>query len=489
MAAIVIGSLPAFVARFLTDMDFYSHVADKLLNGGVLYRDALDTKPPAIFFHYAFVFRLFGENNVAAVKAATIGFLVLSAFAAAGIWRELFGRRRAALAMLAFACASVSGWAGDFLSSNTEILANLFVLSGVYCLCVGGFSARPARLAAAGVLFGAAFLYRFQSAAVIAAYGVFAFRTVSARSARNRLLWIAAGFAVPPGAITAWYAAGGRLDALADLVRYDYFYLRGGALYWPALLGQTAIVLVSQWPFLVLAGAHAVHTIRARSSTSPGRAGDWFLLAWCGFSFLAFAGGARFFAHYYVQALPPVALLAARRLTDAEDVRAVRRLDRFGLAIGTQAALFLALNTAVLWWTREPRDPYPALVRFAQAHTTKRDPIYVWTSRTHILFDMDRIYATRFISNDFLVGRMYGTRYRRASATAESARAAAVPELWPLVMHDLEADPPLLVIDDTAAHSAFTLDHYPPLEAFVRRRYAPCREIDGFCVYVRRELK
>jgi hypothetical protein len=489
VVVIVIGCLPAFVARFLTDMDFYSHVADKLLNGAVLYRDALDTKPPAIFFHYAFVFRLFGENNLAAVKAVTIAFLVLSAFAAGGIWRQLFGRRHAALAMLAFACASVSGWAGDFFSSNTEIHANLFILSGVYCLCGGGFSSRPARLATAGVLLGVAFLYRFQSAAVIAAYGVFAYHTVTARSARNRLLWVSAGFAVPSGAIAAWYAAGGRLDALAEFVRYDYFYLRGGGLYWPALVGQGAVVLVSQWPFLILAGARVIHTIRRRSSTSSGEAGDWFLLAWCGFSCLAFAGGARFFAHYYLQALPPVALLAARQLTDREDVGAIRRLDRFALAIGAQAALFLVVNTAVLWWTREPRNPYPALVRFAQAHTTKRDPIYVWTSRTHILFDMDRTYATRFISNDFLVGRMYGTRHRLASATAESARAAAVPELWPLLMHDLEADPPVLVIDDTAARSAFTLDHYPPLDAFVRRRYEPCLEIDGFCVYVRRELK
>src|SRR5690348_2085860 len=100
MAVVAFGSLPVFTRTFLTDMDFYTHVADKLLAGGVLYKDALDTKPPAIFFHYALVFRWLGENNLAAVKAITVLFLTLSAAVAGGVWRNLFGRRYAALATL-----------------------------------------------------------------------------------------------------------------------------------------------------------------------------------------------------------------------------------------------------------------------------------------------------------------------------------------------------------------------------------------------------
>jgi hypothetical protein len=416
-----------------------------------------------------------------------------------GIWRSLFGRRDAALAALLFAVASTCGWAGDFLSSNTEVLANLFVIGGVYAASADAFGRRPPRLIAAGALFGIAFLYRFQSAAVLGAYALYVtagFRSV--RAAAVRLAWVGAGFVAPPAAIVAWYWAHGSLDALADFVRYDYFYIRGGALYWPALAGQAAIVAVSQTPILLLAAWQAVRVVR-RGRPPDVEGGDWFLVLWGGFSCLAFAAGGRLFAHYYVQALPPAALLAARRLAapaasdDGFEVlpcRGRRRLAAWYLRlapglIAAQAMTFVLVNAAALWWTREPTNPYPELVRFARAHTNRSDLVYVWTPRTHILFDMDRVFATRFVSNDFLVGRMYGTRHRLPSATAESAWPAAVPELWPLLMHDLESNPPRLVIDDAPARSAFTLEHYPPLARFVAARYKPCREIDGFCVYVR----
>ena len=498
-AALVAGSIPAFFRTYLTDMDFYSHVADKLLNGGILYKDAIDTKPPAIFVHYALIFRLFGENNLAAVKIVTLAFVGLSAIAVAGIWRELVDARRAALAALLFVLASVGGWGPDFLSSNTEILANLFIVGGVYCLCKDGFTRRRRWLMAGGTLVGIAFLYRFQSAAPLAAY--FALLLVQRRSIRTivaRLWPIAIGFAVPAALVVAVYAVIGGLPALAEFLRYDYYYVRGGGIYWPALLAQAGVVLASQAVCLALAVSQTIRIVRRPGgAVRPRREADLFLVLWFGCSALTFLAGGRFFAHYFVQAIPVVALLAAEGLTEHEEpfstpltrsaraVAAVRRLAP--VLILVQAAVFAVVNGVFLWWTREPRNPYPDLVRFAQAHTSKRDRIYVWTSRTHVLFDMDRVYATRFISNDFLVGRMYGTRHRRASATADSARVASVRELWPLLMQDLESDPPPLIIDDTRDRSNFTLDHYPELQAFVDRRYEPCRVVDGFCVYVRRD--
>jgi hypothetical protein len=498
VAALVAGSAPVFFRTFLTDMDFYTHVADKLLHGGVLYRDAIDTKPPAIFFHYALVFRLFGENNVAAVKVVTIAFAVLTAVAVGAIWRELFDGRRAPVASLLFAFATVSGWGPDFLSSNTEILANLFIAGGVYCLCKDAFTRRRRWLFAAGVFIGTAFLYRFQSGAPLAAYFLLlVLQRRSIPSIAGRLWPIALGFALPSAAVIAVYAAMGALPALADFLRYDYYYVRGGAIYWPALLAQAAIVLVSQVVFLALALSQAGRIVRHRigAAAGPPSEADLFLVLWLGWTVLSFFAGGRFFAHYFVQAVPVVVLLATARLTagGAASVRDSLRetrasaLFRWALVlIPVHAALFTIVNGVFLWQTREPANPYPALVSFARAHTSKADPIFVWTSRTHVLFDMDRIYATRFISNDFLVGRMYGTRHRLASATADSARVASVRELWPLLLHDLESDPPRLIIDDTREHSNFTLDHYPELQAFVERRYEPCRPLDGFCVYVRR---
>src|SRR5258708_25923408 len=68
LLGICVLSVPVFCARFLNDMDYYALVSDKLLRGGILYRNAIDTKPPLVFVHYALIFKLFGQYNVTAVE-------------------------------------------------------------------------------------------------------------------------------------------------------------------------------------------------------------------------------------------------------------------------------------------------------------------------------------------------------------------------------------------------------------------------------------
>src|SRR4029079_14361665 len=127
LGALVVCSIPVFGTRFLNDMAFYSLFADKLLAGGVLYRDAMDTKPPLVFLHYALVFKVFGLNNVAAVKVVTRVWLGASALIMVTLRRALAPAAAVpAIAAPLFVLARFAGWGQDFLSSNTEILAKLF---------------------------------------------------------------------------------------------------------------------------------------------------------------------------------------------------------------------------------------------------------------------------------------------------------------------------------------------------------------------------
>ena len=77
---LVACSVPVFGTRFLNDMEFYSLFANKLLSGRVLYRDALDTKPPLVFLHYALLFKIFGSNNVVAVPAESRNTITTNSF-------------------------------------------------------------------------------------------------------------------------------------------------------------------------------------------------------------------------------------------------------------------------------------------------------------------------------------------------------------------------------------------------------------------------
>jgi hypothetical protein len=105
-----------------------------------------------------------------------------------------------------------------------------------------------------------------------------------------------------------------------------------------------------------------------------------------------------------------------------------------------------------------------------------------------VLFEVHRGFATRFLSNEFLTGRLYGTRHRLPTATPESAGAAAVSELWPVLLQDLRAERPRVIIDDAPDKSRFTLDRYPVLSTYVQENYEPCRLMDGLCVYLRKAV-
>jgi 4-amino-4-deoxy-L-arabinose transferase-like glycosyltransferase len=488
-------SVPVFCARFLNDMDVYSLVADKMLTGGVLYQDAIDTKPPLVFLHYAAVFTLFGRNNVAAVKIVTMVWLGASALVMASTRRRMFpGSPAPELATLLFVLASFSGWGEDFLSSNTEILANLFVLLGILTLarddCHGSFGS----LIAAGAFIGVAFLYRYQAAAPLAAY-VLTVVLLPRRFERpfQRLTALGLGFLLPLTAVVAYYVRIGGLPDLGLLLRYQAHYVRtADALYLPLILGRLAIVFVGLAPFFLLTGWQASTMLR-KADLSRGKL---FLLLWLVCSVGTVAIGGRFFPHYAVAAIPPLVLLAAERLSQID--RNVKTTHGAGASgrrswyerharafILLHAASFTVVNTAY-YLARRPEPANPALVAFVKSHTDARDQVLLWTWRPELLFEVDRVFATRFLSNELLIGRLDPIRARTSQGSVP-ARGLALRELWPLLMRELGAQKPRLIIDDTPDRSRWTVDRYPELAPFVAEYYDACRVIDNLCVYLRKQ--
>ena len=486
LLALCVLSVPVFCTQFLNDMDSYALVSNKLLHGAVLYRNAIDTKPPLVFLHYAAIFRLVGSVNLTAVKIVTMIWLGLTAFVTSRIYKALFpSSRRPEVAALLFILASFSGWGEDFLSSNTEILSNLFVLLGVWCMVAEDFSDSAVRLVLGGLMIGIACLYRNQAGAVLAAYGA----TVIVRHRdlprmTRRFFFLGVGWLVPVAIVIAYYVSIDSLPDLVFLLRYQSYYLRRHDQYAPQVLGQVAIVLVSQAPFLLLSGWQVIRLMRGRLLTR-----DVFLLWFLGFSVLPFFIGGHYFAHYFVQAIPALVLLATEALASPaarpDGGRGTRFFRCARAYVAINVVLFSAVNT--FYYSQvQPDAPNPALARFIQQYTTPDDSLFLWTWRRNVLFEVHRVYATRFLSNEFLTGRLYGTAHRLPTATPESVGTAAVAELWPVLLRDLRAERPRVIIDDAPGQSRFTLDRYPALSMFVQENYEPCRLMDGLCVYLRK---
>src|SRR5207237_2117344 len=130
----------------------YSVVANEIVDGGRPYADAVERKPPLLFWTYAAVFKVAGEFNW---KALHIVALVWTLCAMAGLYvigRELFDRNTGLIAAF-FYSVFQPWWTWKNLSFDGEMLMNLpFIWAWGIALRRSSSRMRPEVSAAGGVL-------------------------------------------------------------------------------------------------------------------------------------------------------------------------------------------------------------------------------------------------------------------------------------------------------------------------------------------------
>ena len=115
------------------DEAIHASVARTLLDGGVLYRDAVDQRTPLTYYVFAAIFAVAGPNNLWAVHAVLAGVIVLT-----GAGLILLARRAQTLgagAWAAFIFAALSTNLldpGDGNAAHTEWFAVLFTTWGAW---------------------------------------------------------------------------------------------------------------------------------------------------------------------------------------------------------------------------------------------------------------------------------------------------------------------------------------------------------------------
>src|SRR5437016_10621566 len=144
----------------------YSVVANEIIDGGRPYIDAVERKPPLLFWTYAAIFKVAGEFNW---KALHIVALVWTLSAMAGLYvigRELFDRNTGLIAALFYGVFQ-HWWTWKNLTFDGEMLMNLPII-WAWAIAFSSSSSRlRPELFPAGALLGAAFLL-IQPAAIAA---------------------------------------------------------------------------------------------------------------------------------------------------------------------------------------------------------------------------------------------------------------------------------------------------------------------------------
>lgn len=452
---------PAFVVDvFNSDETFLATQAEVIRDGGKLYKDAADRKPPLVPYLYAATFAAFGTTALWSVRVVAMLAVALTALLLALEARRRWGNRAAWIAGVLMVLASVAFAPQDGQAANFEI----FMLPA---MTAGVLLARRGRGFSSGVAVAFATLAKQTGAATLLPVLYLLWKQRGRRGAVDALggftlPLILVAFAVGPGDLLFWTTIGN--GSYLGITRH---------------FGMVLLTLLLMTAAFAAANLPIVWTLprgwRERRAAGRGNTDLWL---WLLSGALSVAVGLRFFGHYFIQLLPPLVLLTTSVLMRC-DGRVVRRTIALSAGIATVAA-----GIAFLVRPFNEKAQYKSVATYLKVNASPRDRILVWGHVPEIYWASGRRPATRFLTSGFLSGWEPGRPGNDVHAED------ATPGAWELFFEDFAAHPPEYLLD--TAYSGirgaqyYTIARYPALARVVYRDYEFVDMVDGIAVYKRR---
>ncbi|MDQ1487598.1 MAG: hypothetical protein QOJ23_112 [Actinomycetota bacterium] len=451
----VVLHAPGFVVRLVnSDEASLASMAMVINRGGTLYHRIADRKPPVVPYLYAGVFRLTGTADIRYVRFVAAVALGLTASLLTVEAFRRSGSRGAGLGCgVLFLFAVTAFFPDDSQAAGFEIFMLLPMTATVVL-------AGRRRYIGAGVALAIACLCKQTAVTTALPAGWLCWQN-GGRAALGRL---AAG-AVAPIAVTAAFFGPAPFLLWTVTGTGGYLALQGS---WGAALsraaGMTGALAGLEISLVVLIAI----ALRRRSATVD-------LWLWLAGGAVAVTAGLRFFGHYYLQLLPPAALIAAPVLATAPAVG--RRLALAGVALPAAVCAGVGFvptgDSATI--------PYRPLATAVRKVTDRDDTVFVWGNVPEIYCLSGREPATRFIHTGFLTGNSGGRPNGRAGLKE------AMPGAWTMLAADFRAKLPDLVVDTTGGdirQSAYYPMSSTWLWPLVQGNYRLIDTLDGVRFYI-----
>jgi hypothetical protein len=186
------------------------------------------------------------------------------------------------------------------------------------------------------------------------------------------------------------------------------------------------------------------------------------------------AAGARFYFHYYIQLIPPLALLAAPFYASLWSGKT--RPDHWLLRPAV-TYVWLALTVAGFsvshWLGLAPQRATSETGRYLLEHSAPNDTIFVWGQAPRIYLEARRTPACRYVVTFPLTGYVFG--WSAESISHIDTREWIVPDAWKHLEEDFAKHPPVYVVDVQvpAKNAHYPVRDFPILARLLAERYHP----------------
>jgi 4-amino-4-deoxy-L-arabinose transferase-like glycosyltransferase len=198
-------------------------------------------------------------------------------------------------------------------------------------------------------------------------------------------------------------------------------------------------------------------------------------------SIIGVLAGAKFYFHYYIQLILPLALVAApfyARLCSEEIVIKWLRPNLIVAWLGLTVLAFFLTNLHGAEFRHPPRPS----AQYLLDHSLPGDRIFVWGQHPGIYLEAKRRPACRYITTFPLSGYIFGGKVAKVDS-----REWIRPWAWTNLQSDFARNPPAYIVDTEAAPGArYPAKDFPILAELLQTKYEQVAETDDAIIYRRR---
>ncbi len=490
----------------LQDIDegCYAGIAATLMDGGMPYLNAVENKPPAIFYIYKTIFSLFGKYNMTAVHMVTFLCTLGTAIVLSFLAKKIGGTKSALFALLFYLTFTAALYA-KMIAANTEIFMALPYSLAALLLWYAVTKEKGRLFFFAGLVSGLSPLIKQVGGVQLIAVFVYLLIIVPLLYGKKRIIpsflacmQFGAGFCIPIAVVAfIFYKKGILADWIFWSITYPSRYISAGtssqsflsqivAEFVPFVIATVILWILSfVWIKRVAAGLH-------NHKSLGGDPFSLFIFLWFVSGTLVTFLGSRMFGHYFIQIIPPLSLMAALftgKLLDEGSAKS-RKLWRYAAVTLTLLPGIVFTGMAVSFeastdtWGEIKPDFRPA-AEYIKKHTNPEDKIFVWGWFTPLYVYSERTPSTRFVNTHIHTGYLKGKDPNEADRADIAWQL--VPEAWPMLEKDLNNDPPELIVDTSPGNyhdfGRYPIKNYPMLREFIEKNCRLEKNIAGVDIY------
>lgn len=396
---------------FERDEGFYATIAQEILRGGVPYRDAIDMKPPGVFYLYALAISLFGATTES-IRIFTALYSLGTLSVVYCLTSRLSGTRAGLFAAALFALYSGAPLVQGS-SSNSEVFMVLPLVLSIYFFVVWLDEGARRFLGISALLAGCALLIKTVALPYVALLLLFSLLRKPTGNRLKEALLNSLAFGIPL-VLTAivtllyFYLKGALHEFLAWNVTIPYFYAKGGGVSGPGLIRALRLLA----PELLLPALVAVPTAIWLLFIRRDMKGVFIALL-LPTSCLGVALPGKFFPHYFIQLFPFLSVLGGIGLAWVFQTKTV--IHYFAGIIVTAAFAYYPVKEYDFFFVNTPEQvsvmkygPTFAdsvhIAEYIKKNSSPEDYIFQWGFEPELYFLADRRPPVPYIASTVLSG-------------------------------------------------------------------------------------